>query len=63
MQIDAKDSSSAIDWTSIPLAEPGTHMRGPTPTSNWVIKGHLLAGGYPGTYICIISYTHHNLVY
>lgn len=31
-----------------PLPSDGADMRGPTPTSNWVIPGKLIAGAYPG---------------
>ncbi|KAL6046962.1 ADP-ribose glycohydrolase ARH3 [Balamuthia mandrillaris] len=30
------------------LPSVGPHLRGPTPRSNWVIPGRLLAGAYPG---------------
>eukprot|EP00736_Rhodelphis_marinus_P009701 Rmarinus@m.29291 len=31
-----------------PLATSGDNMRGPTPASNWVVKGQVAAGAYPG---------------
>ena len=31
-----------------PLSSDHEDMRGPTPTSNWVIPGKLIAGAYPG---------------
>ena len=32
-----------------PLCDPSVDMHGPTPTSNWVISGKLIAGAYPGS--------------
>ena len=32
-----------------PLPADYEDMRGPTPTSNWVIPGKLIAGAYPGS--------------
>ena len=32
-----------------PLPADYEDMRGPTPTSNWVIPGKLVAGAYPGS--------------
>ena len=32
-----------------PLCREVEDMRGPTPTSNWVVPGRLIAGAYPGS--------------
>ena len=32
-----------------PISPNSANMRGPTPTSNWVIPGRLIAGAYPGS--------------
>ena len=39
--------SSKFVFDSPPAAED---MRGPTESSNWVVPGRLLTGGYPGDY-------------
>ena len=37
-------------WCGLPsLPQDGEDVRGPLPTSNWVIVGKLIAGAYPGS--------------
>ena len=35
--------------SKLPPLPPDTAVKGPTPTSNWVIPGKLIAGAYPGS--------------
>ena len=51
----AKPAYVGVDTMSepdIPICDESADMKGPTPSSNWVIPLKLIAGAYPGSPTC-----------